>query len=149
MKSLCIISCGKKKIWDENPETVSVKAKNLYIGSFTWKCIEYAKKSGFDSWCILSAKYGFLFPDEIVQGPYNECFHDKSSNPITLKELSLQTKSKGLDRYEKIIILGGNHYTIMIKRLFHEKEVSNPLDGCKGIGHMMKKLNNLSDISSY
>jgi len=143
MKSLCIISCGKKKIWDENPETGPVKAENVYTGSFTRKCIEYAKKSGFDSLCIMSAKYGFLFPDETVQGPYDECFHNKVSNPMTLDELSLQTKSKGLDRYEKITILGGKHYMIMINKLFNEKEIYNPLEGCKGIGYMMKRLNDL------
>ena len=148
MKSLCIIACGKKKIWDKNPEAGPVKAENLYTGSFTRKCIEYTKKADFDSWCILSAKYGFLFPDEVVQGQYSECFHNKTSNPITLENLFLQIKSKELDKYEKIIILGGNYYTDMVKKLFSEKEVFNPLNGCKGIGHMMKKLNDLINAAS-
>jgi hypothetical protein len=148
MKSICIISCGKKKIWDKNPEAGPVKAENLYTGPFTRKCIEYAKKADFDSWCILSAKYGFLFPYEVVQGQYSECFHRKKSDPITLDELSLQIASKELDKYEKIVILGGNYYTLLIKKLFDEKKVYNPLYGCKGIGHMMKKLNGLIDTSS-
>jgi hypothetical protein len=148
MRSICIIACGKKKIWDENPESESVKAENLYTGTFTRKCIKYAKKSDFDSWCILSAKYGLLFPDEVVQGQYNECFHNKISNPMTLAELSLQIKSKELDNYEKIIILGGRYYTNMIKNLFKGKEVYNPLNGCKGIGHMMKRLNELIDAKT-
>ena len=149
MKSLCIVACGKKKIWDENPDAESVKAENLYTGSFTRKCVEYAKKSDFDSWCILSAKYGFLFPDEVVQGQYNECFHNKTSNPMTLNELSSQIPSKELDKYEKIIILGGKYYTNMMEKLFNEKEVYNPLGDCKGIGHMMKKLNNLINSSLH
>ncbi|MCZ3367375.1 MULTISPECIES: DUF6884 domain-containing protein [Methanobacterium] len=148
MKSLCIIACGKKKIWDENPEKGPVKAENLYTGSFTRKCMQYAKKADFGSWCILSAKYGFLFPDEVVQGQYSECFHNKTSNPITLENLFLQIKSKELDKYEKITILGGNYYTHMMKKLFSEKEVLNPLNGCKGIGHMMKKLNSLINTAS-
>ena len=148
MKSLCIVACGKKKIWDENPDAESVKAENLYTGSFTRKCVEYAKKSDFDSWCILSAKYGLLFPDEVVQGQYNECFHNKISNPMTLDELYLQIKSKELDKYEKAIILGGIYYTNMIKNLFKGIEVYNPLNGCKGIGHMMKRLNDLIDMAS-
>lgn len=148
MKSLCIIACGKKKIWDENPETGSVKAENLYTGSFTRKCLEYAKRSGSDSWCILSAKYGFLFPEDIVQGPYNECFHNKGSNPMTLDELSLQIKVKELDNYDKISILGGIYYTNMINILFPKKVIYNPLDSCKGIGYMMKKLNDLIDGES-
>jgi hypothetical protein len=143
MKSLCIIACGKKKIYDENPEAGPVKAENLYTGLFSRKCIEYAKKFHFDSWCILSAKYGFLFSYEIVEGPYNECFHNRESNPITLDRLSLQIKSRELDKYERIIIVGGKQYTKMINELFSKKEIYNPLNGCKGIGHMMKKLNDL------
>lgn len=145
MKSLCIVACGKKKIWDKNSEMSPKKANRLYIGSFTQKSMKYAEKFHPGSWCILSAKYGFLFPDEIVQGPYNECFHYKTSNPITLDKLSLQLKSKGLDKYERIIVLGGKYYTTMINELFSEKEVYNPLNSCKGIGYMMKKLNDLMD----
>ncbi len=141
MRSLCIVACGKKKIYDENPEAGPVKAENLYTGLFTRKSIEYAKRFHQDSWCILSAKYGFLYHDEVVQGPYNQCFHDKASSPITLDELSLQIKSRRLDKYERIIILGGKYYTTIIRKLFNEKEVYNPLTQCKGIGHMMKKLN--------
>ncbi len=148
MKSLCIVSCGKKKIWDESPEAGPVTAENLYTGQFTRKSIEYAKRFHQNSWCILSAKYGFLYPDEVVKGPYNECFHNKASHPITPDELSLQIKSMGLDKYERIIILGGNYYTSMIMNLFPEKEVYNPLDQCKGIGYMMKRLKDSMDNSS-
>ncbi len=143
MKSLCIIACGKGKIWDKNPETCPINAKELYVGSFTKKCIEYAEKYYSDSFCILSAKYGFLFPYESIQSSYNECFHNAESNPINLDELSLQIKNKNLYKYDKIIILGGKYYTEMIRELFKDKEVFNPLDNCKGIGYMMKKLNEL------
>lgn len=145
MESLCIIACGKKKIWDKNPEAGPVEAKNLYIGLFTRKCVEYAEKFYPNSWCILSAKHGFLFPDDIVQGHYTECFHDKRSTSVTLDELSLQIKVKKLDKYEKIIILGGKYYADLINKLFFEKKVYYPLNGCKGIGYMMKKLNGLID----
>jgi hypothetical protein len=141
MKSLCLIGCGKKKIWDKNPEISSIKAKNVYTGSFTKKCIEYAEKFYPDSWCILSAKHGFLFPNEKIHSNYSECFHHKKSNHITIKELKLQIKNKELDKYDKIIIIGGNYYTELIKNLFPKKKVFNPLSECKGIGHMMKKLN--------
>ena len=145
MKSLCIIACGKKKIWDENQEICSIKAKELYVGSFTKKCIEYAEIVYPDSWCILSAKHGFLFPDEKILSNYSECFHNKESNPITLKELKIQIKNKQLDEYDEIIILGGKFYTGMIRNLFYKKRVFNPLSDCKGIGYMMKKLNELID----
>ena len=95
--------------------------------------------------CILSAKYGFLSPDEIVPGPYNECFHNKISNPIQIEDLFLQVESKELDKYEKIIILGGKYYNDLINKIFSKKEICNPLKDCKGIGHMMKRLNELNN----
>lgn len=141
MKSLCIIGCGKKKIWDENPEISFTEARELYTGSFTKKCIEYADKFHSKSFCILSAKYGLIFPDEKIQGPYSECFHHKKSNPITIEELKMQIKNKQLDEYDEIIIIGGKYYEELIKSLFPKKNIINPLKDCKGIGHMMKKLN--------
>ena len=143
MNELCIIACGKKKIWDEDIRTGPVKSKDMYTGLFTRKCIQYAEKFHQDSYCILSAKYGFISPEEIVEGPYNECFHFKKTNPINEYHLLFQIKDKKLDEYEKIVILGGKYYTEMIKTLFPKKEVNNPLEGCKGIGKMMKKLNEM------
>jgi hypothetical protein len=143
MKVLCIVSCGKQKIWDKVINTDSVKSKDIYTGIFTRKCIEYAEKFLKDSYYILSAKHGLLFPDETVKGPYDECFHIKKSNPITKEELLLQIRSKKLDEYDKIIILGGKFYTTIFKDICPEKVVTNPLDGCQGIGKMMKKLNDL------
>jgi len=52
-------------------------------------------------------------------------------------------ENKQLSKYNKIVILGGKYYTEMIKTLFPKKDVVNPLKGHKGIGEMMKKLNEL------
>jgi len=71
IKVLCIIPCGNRKIWDKNPNAGPTRAKDVYIGPFAKKCKEYAEKFYLSSWCILSAKYGFLFPDDIVPGSYN------------------------------------------------------------------------------
>ena len=87
MKTLCIVPCGNRKIWDKNPKAGPTKAECVYIGPFAKKCREYAMRFYPSSWYILSAKYGFLFPDELVTGPYNESFNDRKTNPITTKEL--------------------------------------------------------------
>ena len=71
IKVLCIIPCGNRKIWDKNPNAGPTRAKDIYIGPFAKKRKEYAEKFYLSSWCILSAKYGFLFPDDIVPGSYN------------------------------------------------------------------------------
>lgn len=141
MKTLCIVPCGSKKIWDENPNAGPTKAEFVYIGSFAKKCREYAMKFYPSSWCILSAKYGYLFPDDIVPCSYNVSFNDKKTKPITTNELSAQAKTKGLDNYEQIVVLGGKNYVRMIMAVFPSKEIITPLSDCKGIGYMMGKLN--------
>jgi hypothetical protein len=141
MKTLSIVSCGAKKIWDKKPGVGPTKAKDAYIGHFAKKCREYAEKFYPTSWCILSAKYGFLFPDEIVPGPYNVTFKKKSTNPISQNELSKQIIEKGLNKFDRIVVLGGKDYVNIIKAVFNQKEIHTPLSGCRGNGEMMKKIN--------
>jgi hypothetical protein len=69
MKTLCVFPSGTKKIWDINPDAGPTPAKDVYIGPFAKKCEEYVGKFFPDSWWILSSKYGFLYPDEIVPEP--------------------------------------------------------------------------------
>lgn len=141
MNTLCIVPCGSAKIWDKDQNAGPKKARDVYTGSFASKCRQYAEKFYPSAWCILSAKHGFLFPDYIVPGPYNVSFNDKSTNPITLAELISQKRDKGLDVYEKIIVLGGKNYREIIKNAFTGKDILCPLEGNKNIMQMMKALN--------
>jgi len=141
MKLLCVVPCGSKKIWDKKTDAGPQKARNVYIGPFASKCKKYTEKFYPSSWVIISAKYGFLFPDDIVSGPYNVSFNDKSTNPITVEDLKSQAKEKKLYDYEKIVILGGKNYVQIVKNIFQNKEIYNPLSNCKGIGYMISKLN--------
>lgn len=137
MSVLCIIPCGRSKIWDERPNAGPTQARFVYTGSFATKCREYAEKFYPTSWCILSAKYGFLFPNDIIPGPYDVSFNDKSTNPLSVSDLAIQVIERRLDRFEKIVVLGGRNYRIMIRGAFPQKEVLAPLEHCKGIGYMM------------
>lgn len=137
------IPCGSKKIWDKYPDAGENLAKDVYIGPFSSKCREYALKFYPDSWCILSAKYGFIFPDEIIEGPYDVCFMDKKSNPIGIRKLKKQRQDKNLNQYDNLVVLGGKYYTKMIKEVFNDITIENPLSNCKGIGYMMQRLNKL------
>jgi hypothetical protein len=141
MKTLCIVPCGNRKIWDRNLNVGPTKAEHVYIGPFAKKCREYAMRFYPSSWCILSAKYGFLFPNDIVPGPYNVSFNDPKTNPITTKELSTQVMEKDIDNYDRIVILGGKNYVEMVNEVFSSKEILTPLSECKGLGYMMVKLN--------
>lgn len=142
MSTLCIVPCGNRKIWDKNPSAGPTKARYVYVGPFATKCREYAEMFYPSTWCILSARYGFLFPDDIVPGSYNVSFNDRKTNPITTKKLSAQVTVKGLDYYDKIIVLGGKNYVVMANEVFSSKEILTPLSDCKGIGYMMGRLKN-------
>ena len=43
MSTLCIVPCGRKKIWDKFPNHGPTEAKFVYIGPFASKCKEYAE----------------------------------------------------------------------------------------------------------
>jgi len=141
MNSLCVIQCGKRKIWDKSPGAGPTQARDVYIGPFTKKCREYAETFYPTSWCILSAKYGFLLPEDIVPKNYNVTFKKKETKPIAVRDLRSQVKAKEFSKYDQIVVLGGKQYAQIIKNTFSRTEVLLPLSDCKGIGFMMRKLN--------
>ncbi|NLE24799.1 MAG: hypothetical protein GX625_05560 [Clostridiaceae bacterium] len=140
MKTLCIVPCGKRKIWDKVPGAGPQEAKDVYIGPYSSKCIKYAQIFYPKSWLILSAKYGFLLPNDIVPGTYNTTFKEKKTRPISNHDLLKQIQDKGLNKYDQIIILGGKTYTERIDYLFEQKTILKPLYGCR-IGEALRKLN--------
>jgi len=117
----------------------TVRARDAYVGPLTKMAIEYAEKFHRNSWVILSAKYGFLRPNDIVPGPYNVTFKKKSTNPIKIEELIRQAREKGLYKYYAIMVLGGKDYVEVVKKVFQGKKVINPLKGL-GYGEKVKKL---------
>lgn len=141
MKTLCIVSCGKRKIWDKYPSAGAQKACNVYVGTFSRKCQEYAKKLYPLSWYILSAKYGFCSPEKIIPGSYNVCFGDQNTHPLSTTQLAQQANDMHLDDFDDIVVLGGQYYVKMIEQIFPTKEIVKPLAGARGIGYMIKRIN--------
>ena len=141
MKALCIIPCGKKKIWDQDSKAGPTRAKDVYIGPFARKCQEYARTFYPESWRILSAKYGFLRPKDILPEPYNVSFNDKKTSPVRVEELLSQAEKQKLSEYEQFVVLGGKNYVSIIRQIFGSEQIKTPLSGCSGIGYMMKRLN--------
>lgn len=85
MKRLCIIPCGKKKIWDIHPDTGPIRAEDAYLSPFHQACERYAK-AFFDEWVILSAKHGFLRPDDTVPENYDVTFGTGHPEIMTAEE---------------------------------------------------------------
>lgn len=138
---LCIIPCGSSKVWDSDPNAGPQQAKDVYTGTFAKACQRYAI-TFFEHWVILSAKHGFLFPNDIVQESYNVSFVKPTSETIRLEMLNKQAQTMGLFRYREITVLGGRHYVDMARALFHQGQtLILPLRDCKGIGYMIQRLN--------
>ncbi|UCZ54974.1 hypothetical protein LGQ02_09730 [Bacillus shivajii] len=140
MSRLCIIPCGAKKVWDKEPDAAPTKAKDVYIGTFSRACQRYAIEFIGD-WVILSAKHGFLHPTDTVEHNYDVSFTSKSSEIISIDQLKEQMGDKGLNDYDEVIVLGGKKYRRVVEKLFPNEKLTYPLNGCKGIGFMLQKLN--------
>jgi len=140
VNTLCVVPCGKSKIWDKHPNAGPTQAKDVYTGPFASSCRQYAQAFYPGAWVILSAKHGFLLPDDRVRGPYEVSFNDPNTHPISSAELGRQAKAKGLDKYDQIVAIAGANYAKRIREALPGKPVRTPLAGASGMGTMMAKL---------
>ncbi|MFA4646615.1 hypothetical protein P8X24_05045 [Pyrococcus kukulkanii] len=143
MRCLCVATCGRRKIWDVDPNAPRfVEARSAYIGPLSKLTIKYAQKFHPNDYVILSAKYGFLLPHEKIENYDAYC----NRNPlIKISELKRQIHEKRtysgllLSEYDKVIVLGGRCYCNWVKKVFGEDKVECPITGL-AIGKMMKKI---------
>ncbi|AHX18858.1 MULTISPECIES: DUF6884 domain-containing protein [Bacillus] len=139
MKRLCIIPCGKKKIWDKHSDYGPMEAKDVYISPFGKACQAYATMF-FENWVILSAKHGFLRPSDIVLENYDLAFDSKSDEVISIEQLQKQMVDKSLLQFDEIVLLAGKKHKKVVTKLYPEEMITYPLEGCKGIGYMLQRL---------
>ena len=129
---IALISCTKLK------QDYSCKAEEMYMKSTLFKkATSYIKQQKYNRWFILSAKYGLLIPDEIIE-PYNKTLNNMKAQEIkswaenVFLELN-KYKIKQIDfyvgeKYRKYLI------PILIK---HNISYSIPLKGL-GIGQQLQ-----------
>ena len=139
MKRICIIPCGKKKIWDKHSDYGPMEAKDVYISPFGKACQAYATMF-FENWVILSAKHGFLRPNDIVLENYDLAFDSKSDEVINIEQLQKQMVDKSLLQFYEIVLLAGKKHKKVVTKLYPEEMITYPLEGCKGIGYMLQRL---------
>jgi len=120
--TLVIVPCGRRKIWDKDPNAGSSVANAAYAGSPFKVNRRYAECIG-SQWIILSAKYGFIAPDFVLPGPYEFTFKRKSSGPVAYEVLKRQVTELNLDRFAIVVGLGGKEYRAAISEAFAETAV--------------------------
>lgn len=89
---------------------------------------------------ILSAKYGFLRPDDKIED-FNVTFKLKKSGPVSYQELRNQVWNKELDKYSTILVLGGKEYLDAAKAAFSGTScmIQFPFEGLS-IGQRMRAI---------
>ncbi|HFQ5534661.1 TPA: DUF6884 domain-containing protein [Listeria monocytogenes] len=140
--NLIIIASGKPKIWDKSPDIGPVKASEVYAGTFHRLSRAYAEQFA-NEYLILSPKYGFLRPDDIISKTYDVRFTMKgtSADTIQLEELKEQWQKLQINPTEPIPMLGGKKFRGLLTSITDGKQVFNfPLDGASGIGVMQRNL---------
>jgi hypothetical protein len=139
MRKIVLISCVSVKL------SHKAKAEELYISPLFKYGLTYAKKLRPDKIYILSAKYGLLELDKVIE-PYNTTLNTMSSSEIkTWSERVLsQLKEKvDLDSDQIIFLAGENYRKYLIP---HIKKYSIPLKGL-GIGKQLKFLKEQTEHS--
>lgn len=116
--TLVIVPCGASKIWAKQPDVGAVMAKDAYTGPPFVLHRQYAERFA-DTWVILSAKYGFLAPEDLLPGPYEVTFKKASTGPIVVARLQEQVRTLGLDQAEHVVGLGGVEYRRAIDGAFY------------------------------
>lgn len=111
----------------------------MYISPFGKACQAYATMF-FKNWVILSAKHGFLRPNDIVLENYDLAFDSKSDEVINIEQLQKQMVDKSLLQFDEIVLLAGKKHKKVVTKLYPEEMITYPLEGCKGIGYMLQRL---------
>jgi len=114
-------------------------AEDVYVGGYAKACQDYARKFYPDSWCILSAKYGFLFPGDIVPGSYDTKFGSGSPEEIS-RDVLYQQANKFRDKYDRVVIVAGSQYAKRATSVLPEFKVAYPLRAFGGIGKQLKAM---------
>jgi hypothetical protein len=113
---LVITSCTKEKLGYSSK--VKAPAKDMYQGPLFRKVKEFCEINNFD-YVIISAKYGLLFPNEVIEG-YEKVLKSKKDveaiRPIVEEKLR-----KILNNYDRIVVIAGENYVKTLENLIDDR----------------------------
>ena len=115
-KVLVITGCTKDKLGYN--ASVKAPAKQMYQGRLFKTVRNYCETMGFD-YVIISAKYGLIFPNEVIEG-YEKVLRTKEDvkNIQPLVEEKLRPLLKD---YDRIVVIAGKRYREVLKNLWDER----------------------------
>lgn len=102
-KSIALVSCVSKK------QSIALPARSLYLSDWFKKASAYAMQNA-DQWYILSAKYGLLHPESVIE-PYDETLNKM---PIAARRMwgkrVLENLLPKTETGDRLIFLAGQRY---------------------------------------
>lgn len=110
--ALCVIGCSKRK---RKNKTI---AEKLYLGTLFKKSVEYCKLMKFD-FIIVSAKYGVLLPDQMIE-PYDKVLKNKKDADLLLQKIDKNKINELFFEYDNIIFFCGKYYRYLFD--FYEQK---------------------------
>lgn len=133
MTTHVIVGCGKKKAPGK------VEARDKYTSPYATVKARFAETIG-DSWSILSAKYGIIEPDRVIDD-YDVTASDVDD--VAFRSLVSNTTSVIPDDTTHLIVCAGRDYTDPIRHLLRGQanDVEYFFDGTSGMGDQMRKMN--------
>ncbi len=116
MSLIGLISCVSTK------KEYATEAKNLYASPLFLYSKKYAELN-LNKYYILSAKYGLLKPDDIIE-PYEETLNTKSKNErIHWSHKVFDKLLKEISTNDKIVFLAGEKYREFIEKYLAEQNI--------------------------
>ena len=134
MARICLIACVRLK------DTRKMRAGDIYISPLFKKAREFASKN-FDRWYILSAKYGLVHPDTIIE-PYEKTLNKMSRNDRQAWSEDVFEKLKKCTKVnDEIAFVAGLRYRQDLTPLLQKRgnKIWVPMEGM-GIGKQLKWL---------
>ena len=136
MKTIVLISCVSQKLM------CSARAADLYTSTLFKLNLRYAEILDPDETYILSAKYGLLSLDDVIE-PYDKTLNEMGTAAVKLwASMVLEQLAKKSDLVnDHFIFLAGNNYRKFVLPSLMSYDV--PLVGLR-IGEQLKRLKELT-----
>lgn len=134
MARICLIACVSLK------DTHKMRAGDIYLSPLFKKAKEFAGKN-FDRWFILSAKYGLISPDTVIE-PYEKALNEMPRGDIKKWSKDVFEKlKKHTNAEDEITFVAGLHYRQDLTPLLRNRgnKVQVPMEGL-GIGKQLQWL---------
>jgi cytoplasmic iron level regulating protein YaaA (DUF328/UPF0246 family) len=125
--TIAIVSCGKAKIWDRSPHLSQVPASFAYTSSLFKLSRNYAELRCPKAWVILSAKYGFLKPTDLIS-QYN-CAFGKDDDTISIESLQNQWQTSYLFAKTVVSLCSKAYDSVLRRAIPQDVKIIAPLRG--------------------